>query len=67
MSHSEKIIEIIITPDGQTTVQTKGFMGPSCRDATKHLERALGKVAGEQLTSEFYLDQTVQQNNRTQN
>ena len=67
MSDSQKIIEIIITPDGQTTVATKGFAGSSCRKATRQLERALGEVAGEQLTPEFYLHQNVQQNNRTHN
>ena len=67
MNRPEKIIEIIVTPDGQTTVQAKSFAGESCRDATKRLELALGQAAGEQLTPEFYLNQTVQQNNRTQN
>ena len=67
MSHSHKIIEIIVTPDGKTTIQTKGFAGGSCRDASKQLERALGEVAGEQRTPEFYLNQTAHQNNRTQN
>ena len=67
MNQSQRIIEIIVTPDGKTTVQTKGFAGSSCRDATRQLARALGEVAGEEFTPEFYLNQTAQHNNRTQN
>ena len=54
MSQTARTIEIIVTPDGKTTIQTKGFAGGSCRDATRLIERALGKVAGEQLTAEFH-------------
>lgn len=47
-------IEIIVTPDGKTTVQTLGFTGPSCRDASRFLEQALGQRTGERLTTEFH-------------
>ena len=67
MNEPGKTIEIIVAPDGQTTVRAKGFAGGSCRDATRLLTRALGDVAAEQLTPEFYLDQSVHQENRTQN
>jgi hypothetical protein len=59
-----KIIEIIITPDGQTKLETKGFSGPSCRDASKFLELALGQRSGETLTAEFH--QQGQTNNQIQ-
>ena len=36
-------IEITVSPIGQTTVQTKGFAGSSCRDASKFIEQALGQ------------------------
>lgn len=49
-----KKIEIIISPTGQTTVQTKGFVGASCRDAGRFLEQALGTRTGEQLTAEYH-------------
>ena len=32
-----KTIEIIVSPKGETTVQTKGFAGASCRDASKSI------------------------------
>ena len=59
MNQPQRIIEIIITAAGETTVQTKGFQGGSCRDATRHLEQALGQAAGEQLTSEFYIAESA--------
>ena len=63
-----KTIEIIVSPTGQTQIQTKGFSGSSCRQASAQLERALGQSTGEELTSEFHqqsaqVDQ--QQQNRT--
>ena len=49
-----KTIEIIISPTGQSTVQTKGFAGGSCRDASRFIETALGQRIGETLTAEFH-------------
>ena len=54
-----KIIEIIVSPTGQTTVQTKGFAGSSCQDASRFIEQALGQRTGKQLTAEFYQPQTT--------
>jgi hypothetical protein len=54
-----KIIEIIVSPTGETRLETKGFAGSSCQDASRLLEQALGARAGEQLTAEFYA-QSVQ-------
>ncbi len=56
-----QIIEIIVSPQGQTTVQTKGFSGSSCRQASKFLEQALGQRTDEKLTSEFYACEDVAQ------
>ena len=56
-----KIIEIVVSPQGETTVQTKGFTGGECRDASKFLEQALGQRTGERLTSEFHATQSVTQ------
>lgn len=47
-------IEITVAPDGSTRVETKGFAGASCRQASAFVEQALGQRTGEQLTSEFY-------------
>lgn len=49
-----KTIEIIVSPEGKTTVQTLGFIGPSCRDASRFIEEALGQRLVDQPTAEFY-------------
>ena len=59
-------IELIVTPSGEVTVQTKGFAGSSCRDASRFIEEALGKRTGEQLTAEFHQKQVVGQQVRQQ-
>jgi hypothetical protein len=56
-----KGIEVIISPTGETTVQTKGFTGSSCRDASKFIEQALGEKTAEKLTAEFHQTATTQQ------
>jgi hypothetical protein len=61
MSTSLQTIEIIITLAGEATVQTKGFAGPGCRDASRFIEQALGEKTAEQLTPEFHQGQGVQQ------
>ena len=51
---SQQTIEIIVSPTGDTTLQTKGVAGSSCRDASRFIERALGQRADETLTTEFH-------------
>jgi hypothetical protein len=50
----KQTIEIIVSPTGQTTVQTKGFSGSSCQEASRFLELALGARQSEERTAEFY-------------
>ena len=59
-------IEIIVKPDGQTVVETKGFTGSSCRDASRFIEQALGQRESEQLTAEFYQQANQQTENQQQ-
>ena len=47
-------IEILVSPTGQTRLETKGFSGSECQEASRLMESALGKKSDEQLTSEFY-------------
>jgi hypothetical protein len=35
-----KTIEIVVTPTGQTQVQTRGFVGSECRQASQFIEQA---------------------------
>ena len=61
-------IEVTIRPTGETVVQTKGFTGSTCREASRALERALGIVQSDTPTAELYqaqpLDQPLRQGNR---
>jgi hypothetical protein len=62
-----KVIEITVGPKGETTVQTKGFIGGECRDASRFVEQALGQRTAEQLTAEFHQGQQTGQDVRQQN
>ena len=57
-----KTIEIIISPSGESRVETKGFAGNACRDASRFLESALGKATSESLTAEFHETPTQHRN-----
>ena len=59
-----KTIEIVVTPTGQTQVQTKGFIGSECRQASQFIEQALGQRTGEHLTAEFHQNASQQQSNQ---
>lgn len=63
-----KTIEVLVTPDGQTRVETKGFTGSECREASKFIEQALGQQMSEQLTADYYATQSMeaQQQQRSQ-
>ena len=49
-----KVIEIIVAADGSTRVETKGFNGAECQQASRFLETALGRRVDETLTLEFH-------------
>lgn len=40
--------------DGKSVIETKGFSGKACVDATAELERAMGAVETERKTPEFH-------------
>jgi hypothetical protein len=47
-------IEITVSPTGETQIETHGFSGSKCLEATKALEAALGQKLTETLTSEYH-------------
>ena len=59
-------IEIIIDATGQSRVQTTGFAGETCREASRFLEQALGTVSHEQLTPEFHQPEATQRTSQTE-
>ena len=56
-----KIIKITVSPGGQTKVETKGFSGGECREASRFVELALGTRSAESLTAEFHQGQQASQ------
>lgn len=56
-----RTIEIIVSSQGETKLETKGFAGSTCREASRLLEQALGTTASEQLTPEFYAQASTPQ------
>jgi len=56
-----KTIEIIIAPNGQSRVETKGFVGSECRDASRFVEKALGQQTDQVLKPEFHQTASNQQ------
>ena len=37
-----RIIEVTISPEGESKIETKGYTGTDCLQASKFLEEALG-------------------------
>ena len=55
-----KTIEITIDTQGNSQVETKGFSGSECMQASKSIEDALGAQANRRTTPEFFDSETVQ-------
>jgi hypothetical protein len=55
-----KTIEITVATDGTARVETRGFSGSGCQEASKFVERALGRTTHEALTAEYHQGQTTQ-------
>ena len=64
MSNSP-IIEVTVSPTGEVSVQTRGFAGSSCRQASAFLEKALGQVSKDRPTAEMHQTQATRQRNTT--
>jgi hypothetical protein len=47
-------ILITISPTGETHLETRGYSGPACLQATRTLEAALGLRQSDALTAEFF-------------
>ena len=61
---TQRIIEVVVSPQGETTVQTKGYAGADCLAASAFLERSLGVTANDVHTAEFYQPTTLTQEAR---
>jgi Protein of unknown function (DUF2997) len=47
-------IEVVIGPDGEVRLTTRGLKGQACIEETRELEKALGTVKRREKTAEFY-------------
>ena len=61
---SQPIIEVTVSPTGEVSIQTRGYAGSACRQASQFLEKALGQVAQDQPTAEMYQSETTRQQNK---
>ena len=50
----QKKLKITISATGVVTIAVEGFAGESCLDATKLIEKAIGKVVSREKTDEYY-------------
>lgn len=57
----KRIIEVLISPKGETTLQTKGYTGAECLQASRFLEQALGSPTCDRTTAEFHQAVVTQQ------
>ncbi len=56
-----RVIEVTVSPQGEVTVQTKGYAGAGCLEASRFLEAALGSALRDTKTPEFYQPTTAEQ------
>ncbi len=59
-----KTIEIIVSPKGETRLETKGFAGASCQEASRFIEKALGRKTAECQTGGYHQAKADQARNR---
>lgn len=58
-------IEVVIDARGEVRLQTKGYTGAECRQASAEIEKALGIVQSDQPTAEMYTASTASQTQTT--
>jgi len=61
-----RVIEVVVSPKGETTVQTKNYAGSDCLQASKWLEQALGISTADRKTGEFYQSAQTEQHVKQQ-
>lgn len=47
-------IIVVVTPDGELTMDAVGFKGADCERATAFLEKALGRIEAKRKKPEYY-------------
>ena len=57
------IIEVTVSPSGEVSIQTRGYAGSACRQASKSLEKALGQATKDRPTAEMHQSHASRQRN----
>ena len=52
-------ITIIISPDGRTKMETSGFSGSSCKEASQFIKTALGRQMSETFKPEYFSERNL--------
>ena len=56
-------IKVVISPEGDVEIETSGFRGKACLDATAELEEALGTVGQREMKPEFRQEEESESRN----
>lgn len=62
-----KSIDIIVSPNGDISIESTGFKGKGCEKATLAIEAALGTVTNRKKKPEYHSIETVKTGNRLTN
>lgn len=57
----QQTIEVTVSSSGHISVEAKGYVGRSCEEATKFLERTLGTATNTSRTAAYYAGETEPQ------
>jgi hypothetical protein len=49
-----RLIEVVISPQGEVTVRTTGYVGTDCLRASQFLEQTLGVAVSDHRTADYY-------------
>jgi hypothetical protein len=49
-----RTIHITVDPQGNVKLQTRGYAGRACLDASRELEQVLGERVSETMTNEYF-------------
>jgi len=52
-------ITITISPDGKTKMETSGFVGSTCKEASQFIRQALGQQMSETFKSEYFSERNL--------
>jgi hypothetical protein len=56
-----RTLTLVVSPTGETTLTARGYAGGDCLAASRFLEAALGTVAAERKTAEYFQAQAQPQ------